>query len=92
MLKEIIIDKMENLIKKPYKKNLIKENQSHKSIAYKSLRSLQGQDVGFHSFIALLNSHRLSSSFISSGISSQILGPRYLIFSVPLKTVRTGGM
>ena len=32
VLQEIIIDKIENLIKKPYKKNLIKENQSHKSI------------------------------------------------------------
>ena len=36
----IIIDKIVNLIK---------ENQSHESI------SLQGQDMGFHSFIALLN-------------------------------------
>ena len=32
VLQEIIIDKIENLIKKPYKENLIKENQSHKSI------------------------------------------------------------
>ena len=32
VLPEIIIDKIENLIKRPYKKNLIKENQSHKSI------------------------------------------------------------
>ena len=48
--------------------------------------------MGFQSFIALLNSHRVSSSFISFGISSQILGPRNLIFSVSVKTVRTRGM
>ena len=40
VLEEIIIDKIVNLIK---------ENQSHESI------SLQGQDMGFHSFIALSN-------------------------------------
>ena len=34
VLQEIIIDKIEDLIKKPYKKNLVKENQSHKSIVY----------------------------------------------------------
>ena len=34
VLQEIIIDKIEDLIKKSYKKNLIKENQSHKSIVY----------------------------------------------------------
>ena len=32
VMQEIIIDKIENLIKKPYKKNLIKENKSHESI------------------------------------------------------------
>ena len=53
---------------------------------------LQGKDMHCHSFTALLNSHILSDYFISAGISSQILGPRNLIPSVPLKTVRTGGM
>ena len=32
VLQEIIIDKIENLSKKPYKKNLIKENESDESI------------------------------------------------------------
>ena len=66
----------ENIIDKTEK--LIKEKQSYKSIVCIVCNSL-------------LNSHRFSSSFVSSGISSQILGPKNLI-SVPLKTVRTGGM
>ena len=82
VLQENIIDKTENLTK---------ENQSYKSIVCMAC-NLQGQDVGVHSFIALLNSHRLSSSFISSSLSSQILGPRNLILSVPLKVVHTEGM
>ena len=44
VLQGIIIDKIENLIKK----KLINENQSHKNIV---LHSLQGQDVGFHSLL-----------------------------------------
>ena len=34
VLQEIIIDKIEDLIKKQQQKSLIKENQSHKSIAF----------------------------------------------------------
>ena len=39
-----------------------------------------------------LNSKRLSSSFISPGVSSQILESRNIILSVPLKAVRAGGI
>ena len=70
------------------KKTLLKKTNPIKVLFALSARA----GCGFHSFIAHLNSHRFSSSFISSGISSQILEPRYLILSVPLKTVRTGGM
>ena len=56
---------------------LIKKTLFDKANPIKILfANLQGQDVDFHFFIALLNSQRLSNSFISSGASSQILRPK----------------
>ena len=56
------------------------EIQSYEYIFY----SLQGQDVGFHCFIAFLNFPRLC--FISLDTSAHTFGPRNLKLSVPLKT------
>ena len=46
------------------------------------LHILNGHDVGFHFLIALLKSLRFSRHLLSTGIRSQIFGPRNLILSV----------
>ena len=51
------------------------------------LHSLQGQFIGFQDFTLLLNSKRVSHSYISDGSISQIFGLRYDMLSKPLRTV-----
>ena len=53
----------------------------------KVLQILQGQFKGFHFLISFLNPTRESLFFISVGICSQFLGPRYEADSLLLKTL-----
>ena len=46
------------------------------------LRSLHGQDLGFHFLIPDLKRSIVSTSFIFARILSQIFGPKYLILSI----------
>ena len=50
----------------------------------KTLRSLQGQSLGFHFLIFSLNPGRDTIAFISGGINSQIIVPKYDKDSDPL--------
>ena len=53
----------------------------------KTLQSLRGQSLGFHFLNFSLNLARDSIAFISGGINSQILGPKYDPDSDLLNTV-----
>ena len=53
------------------------------------LHNLHVQPSGFHFLILTLNSGRDFDSLISSGTSSHVLGPIFLIVSEPYFTVRT---
>ena len=46
---------------------------------------LQGQFIGLQYFTLLLNSKRVSHSYISDGSISQIFGPKYDTHSKPLR-------
>ena len=51
------------------------------------LHSLQGQFIGFRDLTLLLNSKRVSHSYISDGSMSHIFGSKYDMLSKPLRTV-----
>ena len=53
------------------------------------LHNLHVHPFGFHFLILSLNSFRDLDSLITVGTSSQVLGPLYLIVSVPYLTVLT---
>ena len=53
------------------------------------LHNLHVHPIGFHLFILSFKILMLSDSLISFGISSQVLGPIFLIVSVPYFTVLT---
>ena len=55
------------------------------------LYNLLKHDVGFHCFIAFLNTLRLSSCFIFELKFPMFLDPRNFILSMPLKTLCTDG-
>ena len=50
----------------------------------KTLQSLQRQSLGFHFLIFSLNPARDPIAFISGGIDSQVLGPKYDAATDPL--------
>ena len=50
------------------------------------ITSLQGQFFGLHSLIPFLKATTHVNSFNSKGTTSQILGPKYEILSLPWKT------
>ena len=54
------------------------------------LYSLHRQFFGFHSLIPFLKATTLVNSFNSKGKTSQILGPKYEILSLPWKTGKEG--